>query len=84
MHETFCSQNEPAPFIVAVFTMEKEAFRRTRRESLAHFGAPGMPALLRAPHHHIQHFCARELGTRSETYRGSAFTGVSEALRLVR
>jgi hypothetical protein len=43
-----------------------------------------MPALLRAPHHHIQHFCARELGTRSETYRGSAFTGVSEALRLVR
>ena len=41
MHETFCSQNEPATLIVAVFTMEKEAFRRTRRESLAHFGAPG-------------------------------------------
>jgi hypothetical protein len=47
MHETFCSQNDRATLIVAVFTKEKEAFRRTRLESLAHFGAPGMPAPLR-------------------------------------
>lgn len=34
--------------------------------------------------HHIQDFCVRELGTRSETYRGSALTGGSGAQTLVR
>ena len=36
-----------------------------------------------SPHHNIQHFCVRELGTRSETYRGSALTGVCAAQTLV-
>jgi hypothetical protein len=34
--------------------------------------------------HNILHLCVRELGTRSETYRGSDLTGVSEAQTLVR
>ena len=37
----------------------------------------------RDPPHHIQHFYVRELGTRSETYRGSAFKGSTEPQMLV-
>jgi hypothetical protein len=37
-----------------------------------------------APRHNIQHFCVRELGTRSETYRGGALTGGGKAQTLVR
>jgi hypothetical protein len=34
--------------------------------------------------HNIQHFCVRELGTRSGAYLGSALLGGSEAQTLVR
>jgi len=34
--------------------------------------------------HNIQHFCVRELGTRSGTYRGGALTEGCEAQTLVR
>jgi hypothetical protein len=37
-----------------------------------------------APRQNIQHFCVRELGTRSETCRDTPLTGVSEAQTLVR